>query len=306
MRNRIIDETLYNIQSAIDHLNSTKRNILNGNFDNATIANINRQLGSVNNTLQYIHHRNLHRNFPNNFPNNNFLNNFPPNLSSNNVDNNFSLGNSHINTSSANRFSIRDIHNTLSNPQFNQNNVYRNSINSSNTRLSNTSNSNSHSATGIWDITNQLFQQMQQSQLVQNPQNMRFEQYDTPNGFHISISEFNSETSPNDVSESLIDSIMQISNLFNPQSSDEHQNNGLPEEYRNKLPKAKYKEAKTDDDENSFMCTICQEEYSDEIEVICLPCTHLFHEKCINGWLNKSVECPNCRSNIINDITTLI
>ena len=69
-------------------------------------------------------------------------------------------------------------------------------------------------------------------------------------------------------------------------------------EYINKLPVAKYYEAKTEDD-NSTMCTICQDEYQDDTDVLCLPCTHLFHETCIKSWLGKSTQCPNCRTKAI-------
>ena len=286
MRNRLVDDTLYNIQCAMDHLNSTRQNILSGNFDNTTLSNVNRQLSSVNNTMQYIHSNYNRQRIPN----------------------------------------IRNIHDTLNRNSVNRNSVNRNSVNTMRSQnsigstnsamglfpqymspisqsISQISHPISQSGMGIWDITNQLMQQMQQSQLLQNPQNVRFEQYDTPNGFHVSVSEFNSETN-NDPSGSFIDSIMRFADMLGPTNS-EGVSEGLSEEYKKKLPKSKYKDAKTDDDDNSFMCTICQEEYNDETEVLCLPCTHLFHEKCIDGWLGKSIECPNCRSNIIEDISRL-
>lgn len=163
----------------------------------------------------------------------------------------------------------------------------------------------SNETNSIWDITNQLLQHMRQSQLIQNPSNVRFEQYDTPDGFHVSISEFNSDSTSDLPSDSgLFDSIMQLTNFVDVVDN-YTTNQGLPKECKAKLPKALYKDAKTDD-ENSFMCTICQEEYSDNTQVLCLPCTHLFHEKCIDEWFNKSTECPNCRSNVSEDITRLL
>ena len=25
------------------------------------------------------------------------------------------------------------------------------------------------------------------------------------------------------------------------------------------------------------------------------PCHHIYHEKCLKEWMNKKLECPNCR-----------
>ena len=155
----------------------------------------------------------------------------------------------------------------------------------------------------VWDVTSQFLQQIQQSSSIfgpHSPHNVRFEQYDTPNGMHVSISHINSEDTTNSVDSSLLDSIMQLANTLNPieQGSNSTVGNPLPIKYRSRLPIAKYCEAKIDSDDNSYMCTICQSEYEDDTEVLCLPCTHLFHESCINNWLDKSSECPNCRTDI--------
>ena len=46
-------------------------------------------------------------------------------------------------------------------------------------------------------------------------------------------------------------------------------------------------------------CTICIEDFEEGEQVIKLtPCTHMFHQKCINPWLEKSNECPNCKTEI--------
>ena len=288
MRNRLVDDTLYNIQCAIDHLNSTRQNVLNGNFDATTLSNVNRQLSNVNNTMQYIHSNyNQQRNIR--VPN---IRNMHNTINSRSQNSGLQNTNSIFNNLMVDPFSS-----------------LRSSFISSQTASHPTTSQIASQPTiggrgvGMWDITNQLVQQMQQSQLLQNPHNVRFEQYDTPNGFHVSVSEFNSENN-NDMSGSFIDSIMRIADILGP-TNPEPVSQGLSDEHRKKLPKSKYKDAKTDDDDNSFMCTICQEEYHDETEVICLPCTHLFHEKCVDGWLRKSVECPNCRSDITEDIERL-
>ena len=41
-------------------------------------------------------------------------------------------------------------------------------------------------------------------------------------------------------------------------------------------------------------CTICLEDIT--ANVMILNCKHSFHKKCINKWLSKKHECPNCRA----------
>ena len=42
-------------------------------------------------------------------------------------------------------------------------------------------------------------------------------------------------------------------------------------------------------------CSICLEEFCDGLEVVCLPCLHLYHKDCIVKWLHTSHLCPLCR-----------
>lgn len=42
-------------------------------------------------------------------------------------------------------------------------------------------------------------------------------------------------------------------------------------------------------------CSICLEDYVDGVEVVDLPCSHLFHHKCIETWAINHPECPLCR-----------
>ncbi|GBL73378.1 hypothetical protein AVEN_214051-1 [Araneus ventricosus] len=54
---------------------------------------------------------------------------------------------------------------------------------------------------------------------------------------------------------------------------------------------------------DTIQCSIC-------LDTVCctnrksLPCTHAFHEICINKWLERSGTCPICRSSAVgmNDI----
>ncbi|PRQ18364.1 putative transcription factor C2H2 family [Rosa chinensis] len=46
-------------------------------------------------------------------------------------------------------------------------------------------------------------------------------------------------------------------------------------------------------------CVICIEDLEAGVQVIRLPCSHLYHERCIDRWLKKpSHICPICRSPI--------
>ena len=44
------------------------------------------------------------------------------------------------------------------------------------------------------------------------------------------------------------------------------------------------------------VCSVCQENYKHNQKITTLPCSHLFHRRCIKEWLTKnSVFCPLCR-----------
>jgi hypothetical protein len=44
-------------------------------------------------------------------------------------------------------------------------------------------------------------------------------------------------------------------------------------------------------------CSICLEDFCNglEPEVVCMPCSHLYHRSCIVRWLQTSHLCPMCR-----------
>ena len=46
-------------------------------------------------------------------------------------------------------------------------------------------------------------------------------------------------------------------------------------------------------------CSICLEKMDKGNDIVSLDiCDHIYHEKCIREWLNKSRICPLCRSNV--------
>lgn len=42
-------------------------------------------------------------------------------------------------------------------------------------------------------------------------------------------------------------------------------------------------------------CSICYENFKQELRGIKLPCGHIFHERCIKKWLEIDHICPTCR-----------
>eukprot|EP00928_Gymnodinium_smaydae_P082906 TRINITY_DN66183_c0_g1_i1.p1 TRINITY_DN66183_c0_g1~~TRINITY_DN66183_c0_g1_i1.p1 ORF type:complete len:172 (-),score=20.25 TRINITY_DN66183_c0_g1_i1:379-894(-) len=46
-------------------------------------------------------------------------------------------------------------------------------------------------------------------------------------------------------------------------------------------------------------CEICLENYADGDELQRLPCMHVFHNKCISQWLDKSRLCPVCDTDVV-------
>jgi len=68
----------------------------------------------------------------------------------------------------------------------------------------------------------------------------------------------------------------------------------ISEEEKNKLVPVKFKDVRNKDENTK--CSITQEEFKDDDEVIQLPCNHCFIEESIKNWLTKEKgECPVCR-----------
>ncbi|KAG7410177.1 putative RING finger membrane protein [Fusarium oxysporum f. sp. raphani] len=57
--------------------------------------------------------------------------------------------------------------------------------------------------------------------------------------------------------------------------------------------------------ERSRECSICMEEFLEDIRLRSLPCGHSFHPDCIDPWLlERSVTCPMCRVNATTGLLT--
>lgn len=53
------------------------------------------------------------------------------------------------------------------------------------------------------------------------------------------------------------------------------------------------------DIETKELCAICYEDLSKDIKK--LSCSHYFHTKCIDVWLNKNNTCPCCRTYVLRE-----
>ncbi|XP_055801687.1 E3 ubiquitin-protein ligase At4g11680-like [Solanum dulcamara] len=73
---------------------------------------------------------------------------------------------------------------------------------------------------------------------------------------------------------------------------------GASDEQLSSLPSWKYKlEIRNKEDENSECC-ICLAKYGDKEEIRQLPCSHIFHLKCVDQWLKIISCCPLCKQEL--------
>ena len=45
-------------------------------------------------------------------------------------------------------------------------------------------------------------------------------------------------------------------------------------------------------------CSICLDQFKQNTSILKLNCNHIFHYDCINEWIFRKPECPECRRNI--------
>lgn len=52
------------------------------------------------------------------------------------------------------------------------------------------------------------------------------------------------------------------------------------------------------DSSSGGACVVCLEDFSSSAKLTKLPCSHVFHKKCIFRWLRNSKSCPVCRTQV--------
>ena len=50
--------------------------------------------------------------------------------------------------------------------------------------------------------------------------------------------------------------------------------------------------------EKNIQCSICLCEYEKDDEISHLPCNHIYHPDCIEGWFKNSAKCPVCKYDV--------
>jgi len=56
--------------------------------------------------------------------------------------------------------------------------------------------------------------------------------------------------------------------------------------------------SKITDDTEAKSCVVCLTDMAKGEKIKILPCTHIFHIKCIDKWLKVNKLCPICKRNI--------
>lgn len=52
---------------------------------------------------------------------------------------------------------------------------------------------------------------------------------------------------------------------------------------------------------NETVCSICLENFKNDDNVRLLQCHHVYHDKCIKEWFERSSKCPLCNKNVIEN-----
>uniref|UniRef100_A0A453F9Z0 RING-type domain-containing protein n=1 Tax=Aegilops tauschii subsp. strangulata TaxID=200361 RepID=A0A453F9Z0_AEGTS len=75
---------------------------------------------------------------------------------------------------------------------------------------------------------------------------------------------------------------------------------GASDEQLDALPRWRFKEPDVprDREKDDEECCICLAQYREKEEVRQLPCTHMFHLKCVDRWLRIISSCPLCKQEL--------
>lgn len=70
---------------------------------------------------------------------------------------------------------------------------------------------------------------------------------------------------------------------------------GLHPDDLDRLKNGLYKDLKDTNKHKLDTCSICFDQFNEEDKCRELKCSHMFHQKCIDHWLNDHITCPVCR-----------
>lgn len=62
----------------------------------------------------------------------------------------------------------------------------------------------------------------------------------------------------------------------------------------------KYRKIKELDPIIGETCPICLDQFKEGTYKRTLVCNHIYHKKCIDGWLKRKDTCPVCRRDVIS------
>jgi E3 ubiquitin-protein ligase RNF38/44 len=71
----------------------------------------------------------------------------------------------------------------------------------------------------------------------------------------------------------------------------------LTEQQVNEIPAVIYTVGMSEVEEPT--CSICLADYEPNERLRVLPCRHCFHQECLDPWLARNANCPNCRTSLV-------
>ncbi|XP_076956030.1 E3 ubiquitin-protein ligase RHA2B-like [Bidens hawaiensis] len=78
-----------------------------------------------------------------------------------------------------------------------------------------------------------------------------------------------------------------------------HQSDDVTTLILNRIPSYKYSSDPADSDSD---CIVCLNRFNNGEHVRKLPCRHVFHKECVDGWIDhRNFNCPLCRSPVVVD-----
>eukprot|EP00397_Hematodinium_sp_SG-2012_P034768 GEMP01037319.1.p1 GENE.GEMP01037319.1~~GEMP01037319.1.p1 ORF type:complete len:298 (+),score=43.66 GEMP01037319.1:111-1004(+) len=67
-------------------------------------------------------------------------------------------------------------------------------------------------------------------------------------------------------------------------------------EVLNKLETIPFCPEQFDDNIRASTCSVCMDSFDQHHRIVAAPCEHIYHSKCLQGWLACSRNCPLCRA----------